>query len=239
MTDDFKRKIERLLDESAEPPVAGPPDRLRARLAATLSEGLAAAAASKEDSSPASIAAFVDGKLADGARDEFAKALAREPGLRADVASATDLVYSVTDSPVEVPKHLLARAGAQFAATPPRPVEAPPRWRFSFADLLPRQRLALAMVAALAVVLAIPVGMILNSRFGGPGEPELSGVSDADAEAAAARLKACRDQEKEKAAKAEKSVPAVPARKDASANAPPAKDPCDPPEPRRDGAVKK
>ncbi|CAN7717819.1 hypothetical protein LJR220_007123 [Bradyrhizobium sp. LjRoot220] len=237
MTDDFKREIERLLDEPAEPPAAGSSDRLRARLAATLSEGLAErpAAPSSPDSSPASVAAFIDGRLSGAARDRFASALAREPGLRAEVESAADLVYSVADHPVEVPKHLLARAGAQFTPAPPPPVELRARWWFSFADLLPRQRLTLALVAALALIVTIPAGLILSSRFGGPGEPELSGVSDADTEAA--RLQACK--EKEKNAKAGKTGAAIPERKEASSNGAAAKDPCDPPEPKRDGAVKK
>jgi hypothetical protein len=234
MTDEIKREIERLLDEPAEPPVGGASDRLRARLAATLSEGLTEAAPAGADASPASVAAFIDGQMPDAAREKFAGALARDPSLRADMESAADLVHAVTDAPVAVPKHLMARAAAQFAPEPPRPVEAQPRWRFSFADLLPRQRFAVAMVAALAVVLAIPAGMMLSSKFGAPGEPELSGVSDADIEAA--RLKECRDKEKEKAAKAEKSAPAAPAGNNA-ANTPP-KDPCDPAELKRSGARK-
>ncbi len=50
MTDDFKNKIERLLDEPDEAPVAGAPaDRLRARLSATLSEGLENASVAASD----------------------------------------------------------------------------------------------------------------------------------------------------------------------------------------------
>jgi hypothetical protein len=241
MTDDFKNKIERLLDEPAEPPVAGaPPDRLRARLSATLFEGLDAArlgdasvAASDADAgNPASVAAFIDGRLTGEAREKFARVLAREPNLRADMESAADLVSSIADRPAQVPRHLLAQAAAQFAPAPPRAAEVRSRWSFSFVDLLPRQRLALAMVAVLAVVIAIPAGMMIKG--GGGGEPELSGVSDADLEAA--RLKACKDkQEKEKAAKTTPTTPP----KQASANAPAPKDPCDPPEPKRDGAAKK
>jgi hypothetical protein len=240
MTDKFKSEIERLLDEPAEPPVAGrPSDRLRARLAATLSEGLGDAPVASSDpeaGNPASVAAFIDGQLTGGAREKFTSVLAQEPSLRADVDSAADLVYSIADSPVEVPKHLLARAGVQFAPEPQRPAEARSRWRLSFADLLPRQRLVLAMVAVLAVIVTIPAGMMISSRLGG-GEPELSGVSDADAEAT--RVQACKDKAKKDAEKAGKSAPAVPPRKEAASNAPPPKDPCDPPEPKRDGAAKK
>lgn len=240
MTDNFKHEIERLLDEPAEPPVAGrPSDRLRSRLVATLSEGLgdASGASSGPDAgNPAAVAAFIDGQLTGAARDQFAAALAQQPSLRADVESAADLVQAITDSPAQVPKHLLARAGAQFAPAPPRPAAARAGWSFSFADLLPRQRLALAMVAAMVAVLAVPAGMMINSRLGGSGgEPELSGVSDADIEAA--RVKACRDKLKKDAEKAGTSKTAAPAAKDTADGSKP-KDPCDPPEPKRDGAKK-
>jgi hypothetical protein len=238
MTDNFKREIERLLDEPAEPPVAGQPsDRLRARLAATLFEGLGDAAPSNADAAnPAAVAAFIDGRLTGAARDKFAGALAQDPGLRADLESAADLVSSIADSPVQVPKHLLARAGAQFAPAPPRPV-ARAGWSFSLADLLPRQRLALAMVAALVAVVAVPAGLMINSRLGGSGgEPELSNVSDADIEAA--RVKACRDKIKKEAEKAGTAKTAAPAAKEAADGSKP-KDPCDPSELKRDGGAKK
>jgi hypothetical protein len=240
MTDNFKDKVERLLDEPSEPPVAAaPPDRLRARLAATLSEGLGEAQAGTSDpaaGNAALVAAFVDGRLSGAAREKFAGVLARDPALRADVEAASDLVHSIADSPARVPKHLLARANAQFAPEPPRLAEARSRWSFSFADLLPRQRMALAMVAVLAVALAVPAGMMINSRLGGGGgEPELSGVSDADIEAA--RLKACEEQQKN-AAKAGKPAPAPPPTDAASKGHAPI-DPCAPPEPKRDGALKK
>lgn len=224
MTDKFKNEIERLLDEPAEPKAAATPsDRLRARLAATLSEGLgdASVAASESDAgNPASIAAFIDGRLTGEAREKFAQTLAGDPGLRADMEAAADLVTSIAESPAQVPKHLMARASAQFAPEPPRPAEARSRWSFSFADLLPRQRVALAAVAVLAVVLAIPAGMMFKG--GGGGEPELSGVSDADLEAA--RVKACKDKQ-EKEAKAAKEGKALPKETADKAK----KDPCDPP----------
>src|SRR5438105_3021319 len=112
MTDNFKSEIERLLDEPAEPPVAGAPsDRLRARLAATLSEGLGdapVASSDPESGNPAAVAAFIDGQLTGDAREKFARVLAQEPNLRADLESAADLVTSIADSPAQVPRHLLA-----------------------------------------------------------------------------------------------------------------------------------
>jgi hypothetical protein len=240
MTDNFKSEVERLLDEPAEPPVAGKPsDRLRARLAATLSEGLGDASVAPSDpaaGNPASVAAFIDGRLTGSAREKFASALAQDPSLRADMEAAADLVTEIADSPAQVPKHLLARASTQFAPEPPRPAAARSRWSFSLADLLPRQRMALAMVAVLAVVVAIPAGMMINSRLGGDGgEPELSGVSDADLEAA--RVKACRDKmakEAEKAGASKTAAPAAPKMADGSKP----KDPCDPAELKREGAKK-
>jgi hypothetical protein len=234
MTDRLRREIERLLDEPAEPPVAGQKP-VRARLAATLTEGLgdASAVASPPDAGNlAAVAAFVDGQLTGAAREEFVSALAQQPGLRAEVDAAADLVSSISDSPAQVPKHLLARAGAQLAPALPRATEARSRWTFSFANLLPRQRLALAMAAVLAVVVIIPAGMMISGRFDQPGgEPELSGV-EPDSEAA--RLQACKDKLKE-AQTGEKSKTATPASKDGSKP----KDPCDPPEPKGDGAAKK
>jgi hypothetical protein len=236
MTDRLKREIERLLDEPGEAPGAGQKsDRVRSRLAATFSEGLGDASVAALDAdagNPAAVAAFIDGQLTGAAREEFASALARQPALRAELDSAADLVSSSADSPVQVPKHLLARAGAQFAPAPPRATEARSRWTFSLANLLPRQRLALAMAAVLAVLVIIPTGMMISSRFGEPGgEPELSGV-EPDTEAA--RLQACRDKLKD-AQTGEKSKTAMPASKDGSKP----KDPCDPPEPKGNGAAKK
>ena len=87
------------------------------------------------------------------------------------------------------------------------------------------QRVALAAVAVLAVVLAIPAGMMFKS--GGGGEPELSGVSDADLEAA--RVKACKDKVAKEAEQAKASKTAAPAAPKAADGSKP-KDPCDPAE---------
>jgi hypothetical protein len=235
MSDKFKSEIERLLDEPAEPQNPGAPaDRLRARLAATLSEGLGDAQVSASDAAnPASMAAFLDGRLTGEARDKFARVLADEPGLRADMESAADLVSSVTESPLSVPKHLMARAAVQFAPEPPRVVETRSRWSFSFADLLPRQRVALAAVAVLAVMLAIPAGMMFKG--GGGGEPELSGVSEADL--LAAKVKACKDKQAKEADQAKASKTAPPAAPKTADGKP--KDPCDPAELKKESAKKK
>src|SRR5689334_22064958 len=121
MTDDFKREIERLLDEPGERPDSAAAQRLRARLTATFPEALDESARSGADAADAATAAaYIDGQLSGRAREEFAAALARQPDLRADVEQAAGLVYSAADKPVEVPKALLARASATFAPAPPQ-----------------------------------------------------------------------------------------------------------------------
>jgi hypothetical protein len=245
MTDSFKREIERLLEEPDGQPEA---DRhlLRARLAATLSEGLdeaKAASSSRPDLGDiGSIAAFIDGRLTGDVRDEFVTALAERRGLRADVASSTALVQAVASNPVQVPKHLMARANAQFAPAPVVRLES--RWRLDLSAFLPRRRIAWAMVAALALIVATPAGLMLSGRYGGPqggGEPELSSVpapelSSAPADETPKDQKSCEEKLKEKAEKA-KTGPSE--RSPASAQAPKddQHDPCD--HPGRDGSTDK
>lgn len=242
MTDDFKNEIERLLDEPGERPAAAAPDRLRARLAATFAEALDESSRAAGDTvNPATMAAFIDGQLTGQAREEFAAALARQPHLRADLEQAADLAYSVADNPAQVPKALLARANAAFAPAPARPAVSQARWSLAdaFASLLPRQRLALAAVAAAALVVAVPAGLVISGKFGkSGGEPELSSVEDQQ-DSAAKRLKECR----EKAAKAAKDAKSAGAAKDAAKDsakdvAKDAKDPCDPAN-LKDGSAKK
>jgi hypothetical protein len=241
MTDSFKREIERLLDEPGELPKAGQASgRLRSRLAATLSEGLGDDSVASSDfdaGDSASIAAFIDGQLSGAARDRVVAALAQQPSLRIDMESAAELVSSVSQSPSQVPADLLARASAQFAPAAPRQTESRSRWSFSLSallpSLLPRQRMAVAMVAVLAVILSVPAGLMISSRLSGPGggEPELSSVPEPDA---VSQQQACKDKanaakaEKSKtaAATAEKSKTAVSAPKETSDGSKP-KDPCD------------
>jgi hypothetical protein len=235
MTDKFKNEIERLLDEPTERAAPAAPDRLRARLAATFSEALDQSSTVAGDTvNPATIAAYIDGRLTGQAREEFAAALARQPNLRADLDQAADLAYSVADQPAQVPKALLARASAAFAPAPPRPAAPQARWSLSlaFASLLPRQRLALAAVAALTLIVAVPAGLVISGKFGrSGGEPELSSVEDQQ-DSAAKRLKEC----KEKAAKDAKDSKSASAAKTPAKDGKDAKDvkdvdvkdPCDP-----------
>jgi len=235
MTDDFKREIERLLDEAGEG-ASAPPDRLRARLSATFSQALDETARTSVDAAnPATAAAYLDGTLTGAAREKFAAALAQQPSLRADLEQAADIVTSVAGQQVGVPKALLARANAAFAPAPPRPAERA-GWSLStaLASLLPRQRLALAAVAAAALLIAVPAGLIVTGKIGkSGGEPELSGVEDPKDEVAK-RVQECREKlakdAKDKSAGMSKEVVKDTARKDG-------KDPCDPAN-FKDGAKK-
>jgi hypothetical protein len=249
MTDDIKRRIERLLDEPDELPERRE-SLVRARLTATLSEGLAGSAAAVSDAGdPASIAAFVDGRLSEAERDKYAAMLAQHHGLRADVESAAALVDSITSNPSHLPAGLLARANAQLAPAAARPAASPSRSRWTLFARMPRQRVAWAMVAALAVIVIAPAALMVGGRIEGPhpqigGEPELSvapGPDDDDDSGPPA----CDD--KAKAAKEEMSKSGLPERKEAASpesspkdalNSNP-KDPCETPVSRDGGGTDK
>lgn len=220
MNRDLKREIERLLDDPAAGETA---NLLRARLAATLSEGLSAPDASAEanEMDTASMAAFIDGRLTDAERDTVAATLARHPGLRHDLESAAALVSSVADAPVEVPGHLMARAGAQFAPAAPRPTERP-RWQLSW--LLPRRRMALVAAVALAVIVIAPASLMISSWLQPHvnGEPDLTSAPDDDDDSQA---QSCEDKTKAKpAAEQPKSDSAAPAAEQTKSDAAELKD---------------
>ena len=250
MTDDIKRRIERLLEEPD-----GLPGRtaslLRARLSATLSEGLAGSAeASDFDAGdPASIAAFIDGGLTGAERDKYVPALAQHHGLRADVDSAAALVDSITSNPSKLPAGLLARASAQLAPTAPRPAASQSRSRWQVFALWPRQRVAWAMVAALALVVIAPAALMVGSRIEGPhphigGEPELSVSPEPDDDDSGPQ--SC-DDKASKAAKEERSKSDLPERKEIASPASSPKDaltakpkdPCETPVSREGGSTDK
>ena len=239
MTDDFKRRIEQLLDEPGEQPGSGAPDRVRERLAATFSEALAETSRSGDAIDPATMAAYIDGQLTGAAREKFAAALARQPDLRADLEQAADLAFSSADKPAQVPKALLARANAAFAPPPPQAAAAPARWNLAdaLASLLPRQRMALAAAAALVVLVAVPAALVVSGKFGGTsGEPELSSVEDQEI---ARRVAECREKAAKDAKKDAKSASTTKdAAKTAAKDAKDAKDPCDPAN-LKDGTARK
>jgi hypothetical protein len=223
MSDQLKNKIEHLLDEPGDtPPEAA--DALRARLAATFAEGLESAAVSSAGSETfdiAAIAALVDDKLTGAERANLLARLAGEPAARAELESTGELIQSIGECPQEVPKHLLARAQAQFA--PPPPAAAAERrwsWTLSLAALFPRQRIAIAALAALAIVLGVPAGLVVLKRGGSGGaEPELTSVSEPEP-----TPQSCKDKKQDKKDSIETSKdgkkPASSVAKD--------KDPCDP-----------
>jgi hypothetical protein len=233
MTDSIKREIEHLLDEPGDAQATKrTSDSLRYKLAATLSEALESSDPSTASDTPdiASMAAFIDGKLSGAERDKFVAALAAQPSLRADLDATSALVEAVADNTMKPPAHLLARANAQFAPAPQPASQREAGWDLSglFSVFLPRQRLALALVAALALVLAVPAGLMIRDQSGGGGQPELSGVEEpVNAASQAEKDKAC--EEKKDKAKAEKSKSGT----NATANAP--DDACDDSKTKQDG----
>ena len=209
MTDSIKREIERLLDEPGDPAATEQgSERLRSRLAATLSEGLGDASVSSSQAAGrdlAAVAAFIDGQLTSAERDKFVADLAQHQNFRADLESAAALVRAAEDNQMQVPKHLLAQASAQFAPAP-QPPNTASQWdlaAFLSGILAPRRRLALAMVAALALIVAVPVGLSIRGPSGG-GQPELSGVEE-PVKDTSQKDKACEDKAKEDKSKADES----------------------------------
>jgi hypothetical protein len=232
MTDDIKREIERLLDEpSGTSATEQKTSRLRARLAATLAEGLGSAdgTTKSEASDPASIAAFIDGRLSPEERQQFLTALARRQDLRADVESAAELVHSIAEGPVQAPRGLLTRATAQLTpVAPPRRTAQPSRWQVS--SLWPKRPVAWAVVAALMVVALTPAGLMVASRLGGSGgEPELSSApTPGSSDSTNAAQPSCDDKtKKEPSGDNAKAPPPAPEQNQASPTAPVRKDPCD------------
>jgi hypothetical protein len=244
MTDSIKREIERLLDEPGDPAATEQgSERLRSRLAATLSEGLGDASVSSSQAAGrdlAAVAAFIDGQLTGAERDKFVADLAQHQNFRADLESAAALVRATEDNQMQVPKHLLAQASAQFAPAP-QPPNTASQWdlaAFLSGILAPRRRLALAMVAALALIVAVPVGLSIRGPSGG-GQPELSGVEE-PVKDTSQKDKACEDKAKEDKSKADESKDIAKADKSKSKDT--SKDvtidPCDRSTPGRDATKK-
>jgi hypothetical protein len=244
MTDSIKREIERLLDEPGDPAATGQgsgqgSERLRSRLTATISEGLGDAPVSSSEGASrdlAAVAAFIDGQLTGAERDKFVADLAQHQNFRADLESTAALVRAAEDNKVQIPKHLHTQAGAQFAPAP-QPHTAS-QWdpaAFFSGILFPRRRLALAMVAALALIVAVPAGLWIRGQSGGGAQPELSGVEEPVKDTSSQKDKSCDDKLKEDKskdlAKADKSKS-----KDLSKDAP--VDPCDRSAPGRDATKK-
>ncbi len=100
---------------------------------------------------------------------------------------------------------------------------------------LPKQRLAWVAVAALALIVAVPAGLMIRGQSGGGEQPELSGISEPDNDASQAQKdkdKAC-EEAKDRAKGQTSNV--APERSPSAAKAP--DDPCDPS--KREGVTKK
>ena len=106
-----------LADESDRRPSAT--RRLaKARLAASMAEGLdrARIADLRAGLSEAARAAFLDARLSAVERQIVVTALSNDPGERAEISSAADLLDSIGTDPIPLPPGLLAKAAAAFAA---------------------------------------------------------------------------------------------------------------------------
>jgi hypothetical protein len=250
MTDSIKREIERLLDEPGDQAATGQgaeqrTERLRSRLIATFSEGLGHAPVSSSEAAGrdlASLAAFLDGQLTGAERDKLVADLGQHQNFRADLESTAALVSATSESPLQVPKHLLARAGAQFAPAPAQAPHAGARWDAVafFSSLFPQRRLALALVAALALMVAVPAGLLIRGPSGG-GQPELSGVEEPVKDTSPRKDTSCEDKSQEDKSKADKSKADKSkdvAKADKSKSKDPSIDPCDHSTPGRDATKK-
>jgi len=123
MPNNVRDELERLIGEAESSPDAPDSVKLaRARLAASLAEGLGAqdAAAALGDTGAddlALLAAYREKHLSEPERTAFVALLARNSNLRADLASGAALLDALeAERPSGVPPDLLTRAKAEFAA---------------------------------------------------------------------------------------------------------------------------
>ena len=165
----LREQIERLLAEAGDgprrPDAAG---ALRARLAATLGEGLEGTAKRHErgDDDPARLAAYLDGALSEAERRIVLAGLADDPARRANLASAAALLSAIESDRQEVPLGLMALAQSTFA--PAGAAAARPRW-----ILRPRAPAIGWAGAALLVLVLVPgIVIVLNDRIGSPSSVE-------------------------------------------------------------------
>lgn len=170
----FRSEIACLLGEPDDRPDADGVRRLlRARLAASMMEGVSGEARG-EDNDPgelAQLAAFLDGRLSPAERDALVAALAQDPRRLADWVSAAALVQSVDADPPVVPAGLLSRAAAEFAPAKTSGIaqERSPRpaWR------LGRRAVWAGMAAVLLVAVVAPsVWLTVGGRPAKPSGPD-------------------------------------------------------------------
>src|ERR1700688_3724862 len=126
----FPDEIERLLAEAGSGLDTPTREALRARLAASLAQGLdSQSGADRRTDDLAGLAAFLDGRLTGAVREAFIQNLVEAPSRRAELDSAAALLDAVGGG-VPVAPALLAQAAAEFApaAAAPSATAAKPSW---------------------------------------------------------------------------------------------------------------
>jgi hypothetical protein len=166
MSNDIKRRIERLLDEQRDAP-----DRIDSRLAATFAEGLREPAGTTASLDEAALmAAFLEGRLSEIEATDFRATIAADPALRADLEATEALVDSLATDRSDMPKDLLTRAQAAFAPAPAalERTEQSAGWSWLVALRPGRTRTLAFAVALIAVVMIGPAVLLTGGRVGGP-----------------------------------------------------------------------
>lgn len=156
---------------------------LHARLAGSLSEGLAHDAGhnghASGDDNATLIAAFLDGAASPAERDAIAAKLVGDPAARADLVSAMALLDDIAAQPEEPPAGLAARAAEIFTPDPASAVQMGGGWMQSLVAAsrwrpAPGARFALA--AALALIIATPA--VLQVTWQGDNGAQREGLGD-------------------------------------------------------------
>ena len=163
----LREQIERLLADAGDGPDGA--DAVRARLAATLGEGLEGTAKHHErgEDDLALLAAHLDDALSEAERAAVLASIADDPARRANLASAAALLHAIEPDPPRVPAGLMALAQSTFAA-PVGARAARPRWIFR-----PRAAaIGWAGAALLALVLVPGIVLVRNDRIGSPSRVE-------------------------------------------------------------------
>jgi hypothetical protein len=158
-------EIERLLAEAGGGLDAPAREALRARLAASLAEGLEPRSGTNRKADDiARLAAFLDGRLTGAEREAFIHGLAEAPSRRTELDSAAALLDAVGGGGPVAPA-LLAQAADKFApaAAAPALAAARPSW---WANARPGMRgIRIAATAALAALVLVPAIAVVGKRL--------------------------------------------------------------------------
>jgi hypothetical protein len=169
MTERFSHEIASLLaDDDGRADRTEARALLRARLAASVSEGLGSAASVQGESAAsdydhARVAAFIDRAVSRAEWGAIAARLVDDPAVRSEVASAVSLLDSIEAQPDAMPAGLEAPAAGIFARSPD-PAADGARLSAAWWRRSPAQWSTIAAVMLLAVVTPVVVSVILESR---------------------------------------------------------------------------